>query len=650
MVASLRFFLIIAIILAGIGLVIQIIRKPWLKTVTLRGIFSYFISIYLSACFILSVVISFLPSTMLSALTNINPLLLTILFSALCAISISTSLILMNNTREVPPFLAVIGTYTVHIFSFSIIGLLFLIVGSVSITMNIIKPIILALVSIGLLAFIIQQISLILDEMKLKSHMHSELFKRFETYPSHYPHIRKSIVSAWSEMSQDVKYLDMASEYEKLRNRITARFRASKNGVEFFKGQLGKHLHNIEKKDESGMETAIEVIKKLSIYYPKLNNGQINSFKIKRQIMHDLVLACNVLLTEAVNWDEIGAIKTQHWEVLHAFRILKNLLVETMSTADFDVISSAFRMVYTTLLRHHDTINEVLFGEKVLDDISLLEWMQALMMEELHRLKESGDQDWQINLRLISYSSIIRICTGRIDKLLVYLQDIGGDEKLSLRCYKLMEILTEQIHVLSISKSEYHREVSIALYFLIACFSKYRYSKTDPEDSVSIEFWRKLEAQTRLMIKYNIGSSQRKGLDFFTGYVCLLQFLRYNPIPLIPWNVQSYTFIEIESLMDDLTNYFEKYIIYLDPNISESERKFIADNLNQPKWIFFNSPTVTLEMLQIFINQLTDDKATSEMPSYPEFIKENGKGQIDTGPIPNLISKPRDDLRSSQIH
>ncbi len=608
------FSISVTIALASFGLVVLTIRKPWLKSVSLRGVFSYIILYAFLVTYILSAVILLLPQSIRSMLSQTNPLLLITIFLLACSISVVTSLVLMNNTREIPPFIAVLGTCTAHIFSIALIGFIVLILGSTTNEMNSIRQIVLASATTGIVFTVIHQILFILDESKLKLYINYELFKRFEKYPNHYPYIRKSIVNAWSAISQDMKYLNMAYEYEKLRNRISTSFRASSNVVDFFKDRLGEHLRGIEIHDESGMDTAIRVIRKLAIYYPKCKSKKGDSFKVKRQIMHDLVLACNVLFTEAVEWDEIGATKTQNWEVLHALRILMNLFTETLPTGDFDVISSVYRMVYTTLLRHHDTLNKVLFSEAVIDDVSLLEWMQALMTEHLFRLKNQGDEDWQIYLRLISYSSIIRICTGRIDKLLVYLQDVGEDKHIETRCYKLMEILTEQIHMLSLSDHEYHRHVTIALYFLLACFSKYKFSKTNAEDQIGKKFWKKLETQTRFMIKYHIGSSKHKGLDFFTGYVCLLQFLRYNPIPLIPWNLQSYTFIEIESLMDDLTNYFEKYMIYIDPNISQSEREFITSNLKEPKWIFFNSPTVTLEMLQVYIDQIGENKGEATIP------------------------------------
>jgi hypothetical protein len=630
--------------------ILLVIKKPWRGKTTIAGILILYLPLCLSTIILISTIIIVLPDVLLNITIFKNVSLPETLFAITSAIGIITSLLVISNTRNIAPFISISENNSIEIFSIIPLGLLIVCLKGLftnpTSSLYVYSALITSLIFI-LLFYIIRQGYLILNHQKLIELTQSATFKHLLKYPMHYPKLRASICSIWTNLDKESVFPKNNRDYALLSEKLLKEYKQANDRIIFFTQDMNKYLRDLNITDKTGMITAVSCICKLSVYHPTVSNPEEEQSKIKRQILHDLIHSCNQLLRQSDDWDIVRENREHQWEVLHGYRVLEFLLIKTIDTIDYDLISSAFREIYTTLLRNHENINATLFVDNTLNDITIIKWIQDRMDKYLHFTKDKEDNDRSINLKLITYSSILRICVGRIDKLLLYLQDAGEDEELVTRCNNLIDILIEQIHSLALSKYKFHKNISVALFFLIACFSRYRYSKLAPTHTFVNSIWKKLEYQSRFMIKYHIGNSQHKGIDFFSSYVCLLQFLKYNPIPLIPWKVRNYTFIEIETLMDDLLGYFERYLMYLDPEIPSWERNFIGDNLVSPNWIFFNSPSVTIELLDLYIKQFTDKISIKDRKSYTEFMGDRDGKKSDLKP--RFIEKIVFDLSSTQI-
>ncbi|MEZ4813515.1 MAG: hypothetical protein R2883_08635 [Caldisericia bacterium] len=591
---------------------------------------------------------------MLRVFEHINPAIPNTLFIMMFIVGVSTSLIISGNSKIYVSFLKTSATYVAHVISLGLVGLLTLglqlMISSTQI--SVVISVTLFAISTVMIYYIYRQGILLLEGEKLSSKLRDATFDNLLEYPTHYPVLRKSICDIWANIDDEIVSPKTKREKTLLSEKLLKEFRQTNDRIIFFSQDMNHYLRDLNVADRTGMIKAIEAACKIAVYHPTTLEKNDKNIEIIRQLLHDLIHSCNNLLKQSDNWDIVADNREHEWEVLHGYRVLEVLLIKSIATIDYDFISSSFRMIYTTLLRNHENINNTLFIGNVLNDISIIEWIQDRMDKCLHFLKRGLNEDKNINLKLITYSSIIRICIGRIDKLQFYLQDTGENKPISVRCHNLIDILIEQIHSLSTSEYKFHQKISVALFFLVACFSHFRYSKLSTAQQYVHEIWKKLEYQSRFMIKYHIGGSEHKGLSFFTSYVCLLQFLRYNPIPLIPWKVRNYTFIEINTLMDDLLGYFEKYLVYLDPAIPVWEKEFINKNLSEPSWIFFNSPQVTTDLLEAYMQQFyrPDELIPSvkNKKSYSEFMHDKGGEKSDLKP--RFVEETRYDLRSTQIN
>ncbi|HOO97358.1 MAG TPA: hypothetical protein PKV16_06340 [Caldisericia bacterium] len=505
----------------------------------------------------------------------------------------------------------------------------------------IIASIVMLASSVFLIASVFNHVSFIILKRDFQREVFENLQVQLRNHPNHYPWLRDTLCSSWDGISLK----DVLPEKEKdkllLFGKVRREAKRASGDASFFNLDMTAYKRELEIVDVTGMLGLIDVICDLGAYHPNRNKRASELGGIKLEILHDLIMQCNIFLSKTPK-DKHKSDEFSFWLVMHGYRISEALLMKVLETADFELISTSIRSIYSIFLKNSANINRTLFGCEVMSEISIIHWMTDRISKNLYY--HTGDgylEDVDIENRMISFVSLIRICIGRLDKTLLRMsEEVLEDTALANKANDLLKLLIDTIHTLSLSGNEYHRKCSIALYFLAACFSRYRLSRIPPSKTRNRQIWLSLEEQTRFMIRYHIGNSRNKGLDFFRSYVYLMQFIEYNPIPIIPWKIRNYTFIEIQSIMDEIVDYFEKYLDFIEPTINPEEKHFITNNLVEPNWIFFDSPTITEEMLNVYLRDYeSDGDKTPEGQNYSEFSRGWGYSALGTGTMYTQKSK-----------